>query len=150
MARCTGGVLIVLFLAVLMMNCSSKPKACPTCKGTGKVSKSVEISLPAEIVKCDLINRGVINPDYLSRVTIENNGEKDGIFTVYVDFDYKGIGTHTEEGELFVKAHSQATKEIRYDADKYADSYKCRAKSPVVIQTIESICPTCGGSGMLK
>jgi len=150
MARYAGIAIVLLISSFLLFNCSSKPKACSTCGGTGKVSKSVEVSLPAEITKCAVIDRGVVNPDYLASVTVENKGEKDGTFKVYVDFDYAGIGTHTEEGELFVKAHEQATKEIRYDADKYADSYKCRAKSPVVIQTTESICSTCGGSGLLK
>ena len=106
--------------------------------------------IPAEVLKCDVLHRGILNPDYIATVTIENKGEKDGTFIIYVDFVYKDIGTHTEEGDLFVKAHSQATKEIRYDADKWADSYGCRVKSPVVIQTTESICPTCGGSGLLK
>ena len=150
MARYAGVLIILLVSSFLLLDCSGKPKVCPTCGGTGKVSKSIEVPLPTEITKCAIIDRGVLNPDYLASVTIENKGEKDGTFTVYVDFAYTGIGTHTEEGELFVKAHEQATKEIRYDADKYADSYKCRVKSPVVIQTIESICPTCGGSGLLK
>ncbi len=143
-------ILCVLFLFLLIVDCAKKPKACPTCNGTGKITSSEERPLPAEIVECNVADRGVINPDYLATVTIENKGDKDGMFTVFVDFHYKDIGTHTEKGEVFVRAHSRATTKIRYDADKLADSYECRGESPVVIQTKESICPTCNGSGLLK
>ena len=42
MVRYTGLVLIILSLLFSMVDCRSKPKACPTCGGTGKVSKSEE------------------------------------------------------------------------------------------------------------
>lgn len=143
-------VSLLLLLSLIMVDCASKPKPCTTCNGTGKITSSEETALPAEIVECESFDKGVINPDYLVTVGIQNNGDKDGMFTVYVDFDYKGIGTHTEKGEIFVRAHSRAATKIRYDADKYTDRITCRAESPVVIQTKESICPTCGGSGLMK
>ncbi len=143
-------LLVFLLLLFIISNCAKKPKPCPTCSGTGKITSSEEAALPAEIVECKVENTGIFNPDYLATVTIENKGDKDGMFTVFVDFHYKDIGTHTEKGEVFVRAHSRATTKIHFDTDKLADSYECRGKSPVVIQTKESICPTCNGTGLTK
>lgn len=137
-----------LFL-LFFLGCEKKPTACPTCKGTGKITQSNQAPIPFNIVNHRLIDKGILNPDYFLDVSIENKGEKDGSFRIYVDFIYKEIGKHTEQSELFVGAHSTATKTIRYDADKRADSYEIRIEPPFIIQTTESICPTCKGKGFI-
>jgi hypothetical protein len=31
-------------------------------------------------------DHGFLNPDYYAEVTLENNGDEDGTFTIYADF----------------------------------------------------------------
>lgn len=128
---------------------SAAPHKCAACDGTGKVRKSEEIPLPFKMVSFKVNDHGFLNPDYYAEVTLENDGDEDGTFTVYADFNYKDIGTHTEQADLFVKAHSTASKQIHYDADKRCDDAKCRVRAPVVIHTSESICPACNGKGLI-
>lgn len=88
------------------------------------------------------------NPDYYVDITVANKGDKDGTFTAIATFLYAGIGEHSEQSEMFIRAHSTATKKIRYDADKRADKFGCKVKPPSIVQTKEKICPTCGGRGI--
>jgi hypothetical protein len=125
------------------------PHKCAACDGTGKVKRSEEIPLPFRITSFKVNDHGFINPDYFADAVIENMGDEDGTFTIGVDFIYKDIGTHTEQADLFVKAHSTATKQIHYDADKRYDDAKCKARGPSIIHTTESICPVCKGKGLV-
>ena len=141
-------IMLALCATVFLSVCTRSPQPCGTCKGTGKIISSESIPLPFKIVKHSVIDRGLFDPDYLAEVGVENKGEKDGTFKVYVDFIYKDIGQKTVEGEVFVRAHSMAETKIRYDADKRADKVQYRVESPVVVQSKESICPTCMGKGV--
>jgi len=140
--------LVVLF-SLLLLSCSSKPKVCTTCNGTGKISQSQEIPIPFEIKTFEVTDRGIFNPDYYANVTLENKGDEGGTFEISVDFFYKDIGTHTETSDLYVAAHSSASKEIHYDADNRSDKRECRVKPPMVVHTTQVICPTCGGKGVI-
>ena len=140
---------MVVLLSLLLLSCSSKPKVCTTCNGTGKIMRSEEIPLPFEIKSFDVTDKGVFNPDYYASVTVENKGDEAGTFSISVDFIYKDIGTHTEKSDLYVPAQSSATIEIHYDADKRTDDTKCRVLPPMVVHTTQVICPTCGGKGVI-
>ncbi len=145
--------LMLFLLFAILTSCQTEPRSelqkCQTCNGTGKVSNSERVPLPFHIVAFKIVDAGIFNPDYYATVTLENKGDEDGTFIIYADFNYKGIGTHTEQADLFVKAHSTASKEIRYDADKRYDDAKCRVRAPEVIHTSESICPVCKGKGLV-
>ncbi len=146
-------IIILLFVLLFYENPSflkRQPPICHTCGGTGKITSSENVQLPCEIIKFNVVDNGVFNPDYVAEVTVKNNGDKDGVFTIMIDFNYENIGTHTKEDELFVSAYSQNTCQIQYDADNYADDVNCRVKAPIVIKTKESICPTCNGVGFIK
>jgi len=128
-----------------------KPKACPTCNGMGSITQAEQIPLPYEIISRQLRNEGEFNPDYFADVMVENKGDEDGTFTVLVDFIYiNPTITHTESGDVFIKAHSQAMKTIHYDADHLIDTAKCRVNPPQIIHSTKIICPTCAGAGMIK
>ncbi len=140
---------MLIFLCVtILFSCTRSPQPCETCKGTGKIVSSASIPLPFEIVKHSVTDMGFFNPDYIAEVGVENKGDKDGTFKIYVDFIYKDIGQKTVEGDVFVKAHSIASTKIRYDADKRADEVRYRVEPPIVVQSKESICPTCQGKGI--
>lgn len=140
---------IIIFLyAMIIFGCTRSPQPCETCKGTGKIISSASIPPAFEIVKHSTTDMGFLNPDYIAEVGIENKGDKDGTFKVYVDFIYKDIGQKTVEGDVFVRAHSTASTKIRYDADKKADEVRYRVEPPLVVQSIESICPSCQGRGI--
>ncbi|MBI1807436.1 MAG: hypothetical protein HYR76_10345 [Ignavibacteria bacterium] len=141
--------LLPLFFLLLFV-CEKKPQPCPTCNGIGKVTHSENIQLPFEITTCNVTDKGFFDPDYFADVTVENKGDEDGTFIVFVDFEYQGIGPHTEQSEIFIKAHSQATKQIHYDPDKKADKSGCRVSAPTVIHTTQTPCLTCQGGGVVK
>ncbi len=144
----TIAIAVVLCVITFLFGCTRSPQPCPTCKGTGKITASGSIPLPFEIVKHSVIDRGLVNPDYIAEVGVENKGDKDGTFKIYVDFIYRDIGQKTVEGDVFVRAHSIASTKIRYDADKRADEVRYRVEPPIVVQSKESICPTCQGKGV--
>lgn len=149
MGKWTKLLPVVVLLSLSLLNCSSKPKVCTTCNGTGKIMRSEEIPLPFEIKSFDVTDKGIFNPDYYASVAVENKGDEAGTFSIAVDFVYKDIGTHTEKSDLYVPAHSTASKEIRYDADKRADKTACQVQPPKVVHTTQVICPTCGGKGVI-
>lgn len=142
--------LIFVIVIFLSLGCEKKPVTCTTCNGTGKITQSFDAPLPFEIVECKFTDAGLFNPDYYAEITIANKGDKDGTFTAIATFLYAGIGEHSEQTEIFIRAHSNATKKIRYDADKRADKFGCKVKPPHVVQTKEAICPTCAGKGVVK
>jgi len=130
----------------LLLGCA--PKACETCKGTGKITTSNTVKLPYEVINESMVNTGVMNPDYTWDFTIRNNGDKAGTFTITCNYVYAGIGEKNVTGELFVPAHETAKTAIRYDADKVADKFSYSVQAPEVIVTNETICPTCNGKGV--
>lgn len=129
----------------------SEPRPCPTCQGTGFVTSSIEAPLEFSITRCSVSNKAfpLFSPDYYAEIGIENRSDVGGIFKVFADFEYKGIGMHREEGEIYVPAHAVATKTLHYAAQRIADHTACAALAPVGIQTKKSICPTCKGKGLI-
>lgn len=146
--RSNAVLLIFAVIIFLSFGCDKKPVTCTACNGTGKIIQSFEAPLPFDIVECKFTDAGLFNPDYYADITITNKGDKDGMFTAIADFIYAGIGEHSEQAEIFIRAHSTATKKIRYDADKRADKFGCKVNPPRVVQTKEEICPVCGGKGI--
>ena len=145
-----GFIVSAIILIVLISGCSQKPKPCPTCNGTGSITQSQQIPLPFQIAAFNVRNTGIINPDYFADVTVENQGDEDGTFNVSVGWVYKEIGAHVETGTVFVKTHSQSMTTIHYDPDHFADSTYCKVQPPMVVHSTKAICPTCGGSGLVK
>ncbi len=143
-----SAIMGVICATIFLFCCTRGPQPCETCKGTGKIVSSESIPLPFEIVKHSVTDMGFFNPDYVAEVGVENKGDKDGTFKVYVDFIYKDIGQKTVEGDVFIGAHSIASTKIRYDADKKADEVRYRVEPPIVVQSKESICPSCQGRGI--
>jgi len=148
MERSNKLITIAVLLFLSLLGCTCSPKMCPTCHGTGKIMQSQEVPLPFEISSFVVNDHGVFNPDYYAAVTVENKGDEAGTFTISANFIYKDIGTHTVKADLYIPAHSTATKEIHYDADKRYDDANCEVKPPVVVHTTQVICPACGGKGV--
>ena len=140
----------VCLVCLLLIACDGSPKQCATCTGTGKITQSRQEALPYELVSFEVTDLGVVNPDYIATVKIHNKGDKDGKFKLSIDYLYSSIGQYTVEDEMFIKAHQVAEKEIRYDADNYADNVACRIEAPIAVVSEEVICPTCKGSGVKK
>ena len=142
---------VFIVLCIALSSCQQKPKQCPTCNGTGSITHSEKIALPCQITSCSIRNTGFFNPNYFADVTVDNKGDEDGTFTVFVDFIYKNpTTTHTENGDLFVRAHSQASTTIHYDADHWVNDTQCRVTPPMVVHSTKEICPTCAGTGIVK
>jgi DnaJ-class molecular chaperone len=145
--RCS--ILIVACLTVLVVCGCASERPCPTCGGTGKVKTSTEAPLEYEVVKATNRDAGFFNPDYYVHVTVKNLSEQGGTFTVEAIFVYEGIGSHTELSKEYIPAHSSKEVVVHYDADKRCDSVRHRVTPPMGIKTIERICPTCGGRGII-
>jgi hypothetical protein len=128
-----GGILLLFIVLVVAVNLGTRPKLGPDPgAGAGAVAPH---PLPFVITDCELKPTGFLGlgKDRQAIVSVLNQGDRQGIFTVRVKGVYPG-GGEVEHGTdlLPVPAMDKATSEVRFTPSAGIVNVKCEVDPPLV------------------
>ena len=144
----------VILLSVVVMVFNSCSKVCPTCNGTGKITKTEKIPLSYSVTEFRVIPNFekyayTIFSSIKAKITIENKGDEDGIFIVFINVYYDKKITHTEKSQIVIRSHTSNTEIFEFFPNSLISKVKYRISPPLIEQENEEICPECEGDGKI-
>ena len=124
--------------------------ACPTCNGSGQITKTIKKEMPYAVTDVRNINKGSKTPGFNTHVTVTNQGDEGGVFAVEVTWYYLGTGNYVERDQSFIEKGASKEFVLHYDADKEADKVGYVVFPAAIFKTDTVACPACNGTGKVQ
>jgi len=147
------GVIVVVIAGVIWSRIPKGPTfvVCPTCDGSGKITKTTKRELPYAVTDVHYQNKGSSkDPDFYTHVFVTNQGDTGGVFAVEVTWYYLGTGNHVERDQSFIEKGASKEFVLHYDADKEADKVGYVVFPAAIFKTDTVACPACNGTGKVQ
>jgi hypothetical protein len=147
------GVIVVVIAGLIWTRIPKGPTfiACPTCDGSGKITKTTKRELPYAVRDVRYENKGSSqNPDFYTHVFVTNQGDTGGVFAVEVTWSYYGAENHVEHDQSFIEPDSSKEFVLHYDADREPDKVGYAVFPAAVFKAETLACPACKGTGKVQ